>query len=192
MNNKNDKSKTLIRLGFYMLFLVMVIVLIVTSGVNTEDNSNTKNVNNTTISSQKTYLEKEQILVSGNYNYKFVIDDGVIVFKGVAVNGNRRGTKTVNNKAIEYEKDVDVYIVENGQKKVYEGLYDNIDESLFDFKSLFEKLNVLKCLIDRREEETVYSYKEVFGYNIDITSNKDYIIKIDINGLHKYNMEFTY
>ena len=195
MKNSEDKSKTLIKLGIYMLFLFFVIGLIITSGakpIGYYDNTNTESKSENEKTTTKTYLQKEKELISGTYEYKFIIDNGEIIFEGFARDGLREGTKTVGEVEIDYQEGEVVSIIENGLEKEYVDLYEGLDESLFDFESLFEKLNAENCVIDRREEEIVYSYTNILGYDLDITTDRDNIIKIDINGSHKYSMEFTY
>ena len=182
-----EKSKTLIKFGLYMLFLFVVVGLVITTGAS--PSSSRKNTN--TEIHKKTYLEKEDDLISDAYKYTFKIDNG-ITFNGSSSNGKRTGTKEENGTTIQYIEEEQIYKIVNNEKELYENLYDGLDTQLFNFKSLFEKLNKEDCLIDRTEDETIYSYTDVLGYNIDITTNEEHITEIKIEGTLKYTFEFTY
>ena len=186
--NPVDKSKTLIKFGLYMLFLTVVIGLVITSGATPAKNR----TNDETRETRKTYLEKEKELIDGEYNYVFRVDDGLITFEGNFKDGIRKGKKKDNDNTIQYEEGIEIYKVIDNQKEKYEDLYDGLDEQLFDFKSLFDILNSESCLIERNDDQVIYSYTEVLGYDFIITSDSLHIIHLQIDGLHNYEYEFTY
>ena len=187
--NDTGKSKTLIRFGLYMLFLAIVIGLIVVSGVSPTDKRKSAN---DTLQTQKTYLEKEKELFEGTYNYKFNVDDGLVTYTGAYTDGIRTGVKKTETTTIQYEESEEIYKIVDNQKEKYEDLYEGLDAILFDFKSLFDKLNSENCLIERTDEETIYTYTGVLDYDFVITASREHIMIIQIDGEHKYIFEFTY
>ena len=184
----DDKYKTLIKFGFYMLFIITIVLMIIVSGVKPKS-INSDNKNDIV---KKTYAEKEQELFNSDYKYRFVVDDGEVTFEGTFTNGVRKGKKSSKDESTQYiESDV-VYIIENGKEVLFENLYGELDDKLFNFKSLFDILNEENCLIDRRDEKTIYSYTDIGGYSFSITTDEEYILKIEINGEHNYIFSFTY
>ena len=184
-----EKTKMLVKLGIYVLFLIVVICLIVISGALPKYKERNKNDIKET---QKTYLEKEEDLISGKYKYTFTVDNS-ISFVGNFENNIRRGKKITNDATIEYiEENNNVYKILDGEKIHYVELYVGLDETIFNFEKLFDTLNRENCLIERVEDEILYTYTGVLGYNIDILANKNNIIKITAEGTHNYKLEFTY
>ena len=189
--NDDDKSKTLIRFGLYMLFLFIVIAMIITTGVKPKNNL-TNVVDDKVVNTKKTYLEKKQGLFNGDYEYKFVIDDGEITYEGTFIDGIRKGIKKTKDEETEYIEKSYTYIIQNGKEIIYDNLYEGLDNKLFNFRELFDILDKENCIIDAREEETVYSYENIFEYNFNIITDQDNVIKIEIYGTHNYIFSFTY
>lgn len=189
MKKEVDKSKTLVKLGFYMLFLLTVVLLIVTTKTGTNVNNG---ASNSEMTNKKTYLDKEKELINGKYNYTFTIDDGLITYVGVAEDGIRTGKKTIDGAFIQYEESEIIYRKDENEKIVYDDLYSGLDVGMFNFKELFERLNAENCMIDRNGDEIIYSYSNISNYDYTITVNSLHIIKIQIDGEHKYNFVFTY
>lgn len=189
MKKEVDKSKTLVKFGFYMLFLLVVILLIITTGAYKKEQVPT---NKNEEVHKKTYVEKQKDLSTLKYNYIFIIDDGIVTYNGIYENGIRKGQKKENDVTIQYEESDNTYKIVNKEKILYDDLYENLDDKMFNLSSLFEVLNAENCHIERTDETTTYAYADILDHDYLITANNEHIIKIEIEGTHKYNFEFTY
>lgn len=195
---KTDRGKIIFKLTLYMIFFIIVFVLVIIASKidnNTSlHKSSFSNSSTESIIKEKTYLDKQKLLFNGSYNFIYTIEGTTNVkFTGTCKDSIIEGFK-------ETEKEIIKYRIENGtvlkQKmgnyELYNELYQNLDENLFDFLSLFEKLNSEKTIIENTNSEKIYIYNQN-NYKYEIITNKEYITKINISNQEiSYTFSFNY
>ena len=207
---KTDRGKAILKLSGYMVFFVAVLAIIGISNV-IGGNNDTLNLDNTSSNSSEstssddktvsaevkslTYLEKQEKIYNGSYDFIFKITGETEVnYSGSFSNDVVEGYKESKISTLKYRIENGVtYEINLDEKKEITDLYAGLDASLFDFKTMFDKLNSKSTSIDRSTEYKTYTYENVDGYKYVVTMNDTEITKINIsNESLNYEMIFTY
>lgn len=206
---KTDRGKAILKLSGYLTFFIAVLLLVsITNALNapktnyTPDNGteNTSGVNNNEDSipvsgeiKPKTYLEKQEKLYNEDYSYNFRITGEInLLYRGDYTKGIHEGYKESNDKTMRYRIEQDkTYEIKLEKKIEIDNLYQGLDSTLFDLKTVFTKLNSKSTIIDREEDSKSYTYENVEGYKYVIYMTETEITKIVINNEH-LNYEFTF
>ena len=194
---KTEKGKSIIKLIAYLAFILILIIAMIISGTGKTNNKAANSVKKESYESVKdiTYKEKEERLYTNSYDFRYIISGAVnITYFGTYKDDVTTGYKEDNTGIIKYTIiDGNRYKIENGENVLYEGLYEGLDETLFNFESMFTTLNSNKAKIKSKDNIKEYFYENIDGYNYTITMDDTYIneIKIENNSL-KYYFSFNY
>lgn len=192
---KDPKGKSKIQFSGYMIFFLFIIALVVITGnykaediaiINDEKQSPKEETNETPTS----YLEKEQLLINGEYDYTFTITgEEKIIFTGECRDKIRTGFKQSEDGIIKYRENKDDVVLLNVKgEESYSGLYDNLDRKLFDFDNLFNLLNRENATIDKTTNSIIYTY-HLEEYDYIVKTGTKTIDEIDIS---KDNIEYIF
>ena len=190
-----DKSKTLLKLILYVLFIV-VFMIIASPGrakknETTNENASTPLVSATNVS----YIDKQSKLKDGTYNYRYEISGEVnTMYHGKCQANVCEGVREIDGKSIKYTLiNWKAYIKENGEDVEYDAIYENLDGQLFDYTELFKILNSAKSLKVKKDNEEIYTYENINNYEVIVSTNDETIYKIEIKGNnldYKFNFEY--
>ena len=197
---KKLKIKSLIYLAFFIIFLILAISTGAVSDrsreykaelLNKENQKNSETVKDVEL----TYFEKQKILYDGNYNYEFNISGEVnLNYTGKSTRGIRVGYKETTDEIVKYKWDNGkTYLLKGEEEIEYEELYEGVDRELFQFESLFNRLNGDSALINRDNDETIYVYSNIDSSKVTVFTTKKNIKKIEIESIGiKYEFSFDY
>lgn len=198
-----EKGRALFKLMLYGIFLSLVfIILFLGNAINKtkhrpiikKEESSEHQESNESVK-EKTYSEKQAILLNGDYSFIYSIKGSVEAnFEGEVKEKRVNGFKETPTSLIRYSiEDGITYKLGLKSKEEYPSLYEGLDESLFDFPSLFETLNQTSATIEKDEYSKKYFYKEVLEYNIEVITNTNFITELLIkNDQIEYNFKFSY
>ncbi len=193
-----ERGRTLFKFILYMIFFVAVFLLIlIVSRTNnlylTWNNSSSSSVEESTSKKVYTYLDKQNELISGKYEFVYnITGPKEYVFMGDYDNGQVDAIRESDDEIIRYSiEDGVVYLKKLSSKEEYTSLYEGLNSQLFDLKSLFSKLNMNSATIYNTLENKTYIYDNVEGKKAQVIANEEKIIEIDIwDG--EYTYKFTY
>lgn len=194
---ETERGRALLKLSRYMIFFLGVILLFVIAGFTGGPRPIIPNKSNNQEQESlvRSYLEKQQMITSGNYHYEFHITGVMNVnYTGTVKDGVVEGYKETSEETIKYQiENGKIYSVKMNQKEEYIELYDGLDENLFDFSQLFGKLNATNTFIDNTVSEKVYTYENIDNYKIVVYTTEAQISKIVIeNDELEYEFTFSY
>ena len=194
---KTERGKSVIKLTRYLVFIFVLILALIISGTGKPNNKASQNVKKESYESKVdiTYKDKQEKLFTNNYDFKYVITGAINVkYTGSFTNGVIEGYKEDENGIIKYKVvDGTSYQVNGSETTVYEGLYEGLDASLFNFQSVFGNLNTNKAKIVEKNKAKEYYYEIVDGYNYSIIMDDKHINEIKIeNESLKYDFSFKY
>ena len=194
---KTERGKSVIKLTRYLVFIFVLILALIISGTGKPNNKASQNVKKESYESKVdiTYKDKQEKLFTNNYDFKYVITGAINVkYTGSFTNGVIEGYKEDENGIIKYKVvDGTSYQVNGGETTAYEGLYEGLDASLFNFQSVFGNLNTNKAKIVEKNKAKEYYYEIVDGYNYSIIMDDKHINEIKIeNESLKYDFSFKY
>lgn len=195
-----EKGKTAFKLSVYMIFFLFVLIIILFAQLAGSKNNNTDpQSSESTIESsskkQTSYIEKQKKLYNGKYDFSYEIEGTTsVTYSGKYSDGKTTGFRISEDGIIQYEIEDGVsYIKEKSERREYSELYLDLHANLFDFKSIFTKLNALSSQIERKETRTTYNYINIDNYDYTIVTNEEYIESITIKNdqiEYKYTFEF--
>ena len=194
---KTERGKSVIKLTRYLVFIFVLILALIISGTGKPNNKASQNVKKESYESKVdiTYKDKQEKLFTNNYDFKYVITGAINVkYTGSFTNGVIEGYKEDENGIIKYKVvDGTSYQVNGSETTAYEGLYEGLDASLFNFQSVFGNLNTNKAKIVEKNKAKEYYYEIVDGYNYSIIMDDKHINEIKIeNESLKYDFSFKY
>lgn len=201
-NEENNKDKEKIKLIAYFAFFLIVVLMVFIAGPNDKESpkcTDNQNTNDTKIVEEKKeeevspYLEKQQLLISGNYKYKYVITGSVnYIYIGERKGNVNEGYRESDENVIKYrETNEQTLQIHGNVEEEYNDLYLGLDANLFDFPLLFDKLNASNSMINRETDINYYNYENIDNYNIKVYVNDKNIEKMVINN-ETINYEFTF
>lgn len=200
-----ERGRTVFKFFLYMIFLVFAVIIIFIGNINQKrmapknyesQSEYPKEESHVEIEKEElTYLEKQTKLFNANYNFVYTIKGRIDrVYEGSIENGITEGFKETTDSLLHYSIENGIIYKHNfKEKEVYNELYQDLEPSFFDFPNLFNNLNQTSSTIMHKDSKKIYSYKELEGYNIQITTTAKEIISIEIkNNEIEYIFEFTY
>lgn len=202
-----EKGKTLLKFILYMIFLFFVIIICAVGGRNnptlsSSSNSSDEAESGEIVQKELTYFDKQLLLYKGKYKFVYSVTGANvnIVYTGEYDSGNTSGYKETSEELIRYSiEDNIVYKHNLKSQEPYELLYDGVDEKLFDFKTVFSKLNSSSSQIEKKDEQKIYTYSDLDGYDYVIVTDKYNILSITVSSnvlvssnTFKYEFKFTY
>ena len=193
---QTNRGKSVIKLGAWIIFIVIILVLSVFGKDNNYNNVIDENQNETeeVIYEFVNYSDMQKELLKNNYEYEYIIknNDNIIIFNGVKDGTNEMGYKEDINGIIKY------YIDNLGVKQVFlndmvelNTLYDNIDSSFLNLEILFNNLNEYLYNIEKNGNERTIMYDKE-GFSVVVKTDLNNIKNINIiNNEITYELKFT-
>lgn len=193
---QTNRGKSVIKLGAWIIFIVIILVLSVFGKDDNYDNviDDSQNETEEVIYEFVNYSDMQKELLKNNYEYEYIIksNDNIIIFNGVKDGTNEMGYKEDNNGIIKY------YIDNLGVKQVIlndmvelNTLYDNIDSSFLDLEILFNNLNDYLYNIEKNENKRTITYDKE-GFSVIVKTDLNNIKNINIiNNEVTYELKFT-
>ncbi len=193
---QTNRGKSVIKLGAWIIFIVIILVLSVFGKDNNYNNVIDENQNETeeVIYEFVNYSDMQKELLKNNYEYEYIIknNDNIIIFNGVKDGTNEMGYKEDINGIIKY------YIDNLGVKQVFlndmvelNTLYDNIDSSFLNLEILFNNLNEYLYNIEKNGNERTIMYDKE-GFSVVVKTDLNNIKNINIiNNEVTYELKFT-
>ena len=194
---KTERGKAIIKLIRYFIFIFILIIVLIISGTGKTNNKASQNVKKESYESKVdiTYKDKQEKLYTDNYDFKYVITGEFNVkYTGSFNDDIIEGYKEDESGIIKYKVVEGVSYRDNaGETIIYEGLYEGLDSSLFNFESLFGYLNSNKAKIIEKDNSKEYYYENINGYNYSVLIDDKHINEIVVeNGSLKYDFSFKY
>lgn len=201
---ETERGKAILKLIGYAVFIVFVLIFIAISGaiggnndrvIADESEESIESTAESTEVKERTYLEKQEKLINGPYEFVYKITgETEVQYSGKYENGVTEGFKETTSETVKYKiENGTVYSVKLDKQTEYKDLYLGIDADLFDFTKIFDKLNGSSTVIDKSSEIKKYTYKEINGYNYVISLDEEKIVGITVdNETLKYEFTFTY
>lgn len=200
-----ERGRSLYKIILDGIFLLIVILIIVAGNIAGKENSkkydtskyseSSESIESNFENKERTYLEKEELLKTGTYDFVYNISGSTKVeYRGKYSNGSVSGYKEDSSGIIRYSiENGAVYKLELDQKTPYNELYVGLDTNLFNYDFIFNTINSKSAIIDSKEEETTYTYDNVDGYKYIVKMNDQNITEITIqNDILTYDYKFTY
>ena len=179
MENDDKKIISLVKLGFWLAFIIVIVIFTKFTTTPREDN-NTKTI---------TY-EQKLAKLDDNYEYKYEIkiNEELYTFEGSKLNNREVGSRYINEEKIDYYiQNSYSYEIINRALILREDIFDNINTNLLD-------VNYIKSIIKNIEytrDNNSYLYnledKEI-TINVDDNNITSIIINIDNN---VYNLSYS-
>ncbi|MBE6156514.1 MAG: hypothetical protein E7161_02090 [Firmicutes bacterium] len=186
----NDKITSIVKLGLWLTFIA-VLIIVANFGTNKNNtNDNVLNNSNEQKESVLTYEEKLNKLTDNyKFNYEINADGQVYNYVGTRLSTRESGYR-LNNDTYLY------YYIEDG------AIHEVKDETLYRLETLYEKLDVdnldvskIKSSIKNKEfneENGKYSYLLENNKKVSVYTDSENITKIEIYiGKDYYKLEFT-
>jgi len=198
--DNNDKIKSVVKLGLWLIFIAVLVIVAKFGGKDTTNN--VQNNNQTEIKEEEnkeeviiSYEEKLNKLVNNyKYTYEIKIGDNIYSYEGSKMEKNsainESGRLSLNGE-IKYNYFLEngyIYQVNNGGLDKVESIYDiGIDSNYLDV------LKIKEMILDKEYvvSENKYSY-ELEDKKIDIYTDENNINKIEIfieEDYYKLNLE---
>ena len=193
---QTNRGKSVIKLGAWIVFIVIILVLSVFGKDDNYDNviDDSQNETEEVIYEFVNYSDMQKELLKNNYEYEYIIknNDNIIIFNGVKDGTNEMGYKEDINGIIKY------YIDNLGVKQVFlndmvelNTLYDNIDSSFLNLEILFNNLNEYLYNIEKNGNERTIMYDKE-GFSVVVKTDLNNIKNINIiNNEVTYELKFT-
>jgi len=185
----NPKYKAAIKLGLYLLVMIIICVIVAVG-------SRIKTTNNDPKETKTyTYTEKLTALKESNYAYvyevnKYFYHDDTIsktiktVYTGVKYNKRELGYKENTKETLKYYIDTETYAIVFGEKEIITNLYEDIDSNLLDVNALITKIESLKGTWQEVNGEEYYTYNDVLNNEtINVFYTTAQITKISVTTL---------
>lgn len=193
---KTERGKSLIKFGWDMLFILFVFILILSSGTLNSKKETSKGKESTIESkTEVSYIDMQKELINGKYEFEYIITGTVNVnYTGNYSNREVTGFRESDDSLIKYHiKDDIIYKNKMGVEEEYSDLYTGLDSTLFNLELLFSKLNSSNVIKNNKEDNRIFTYENVDGYEIVVHLDNEHINKIIIKNTDlAYEFSFTY
>ena len=205
MENNNfwqtERGKALIKLGAWMIFIVALIIFVLVSERNADDNilddpNNNEVNNNEPTETYEFALFSEMIenLINGNYEYSYKITNNNInyIYNGTKCNNEELGYRETSEGIIKYyQNDINTYQVILNEYVPIANLYEGIDTNFINLDILFNNLNEYLYNTEKEEDVRVITYDKD-GYKVAITTDLENITNISITTeTSSYDLDFN-
>ena len=192
---KTERGKSFIKFGWDMLFILFVFILILSSGTLNNKQDNTKEESTIESKEEISYVDMQKVLIDGKYEFEYKITGILTVnYTGSYNNGEVVGFRESDDSLIKYHiKDDVIYKNKMGTEEEYSDLYTGLDENLFNLEMLFNTLNGSNVIKNSKEDNKIYTYEEVKGYEVEVSLDDTHINRVIIkNNDLTYEFSFTY
>lgn len=193
---KTERGKSLIKFGWDMLFILFVFILILSSGTLNSKKETSKGEESTIESkTEVSYIDMQKELINGKYEFEYIITGTVNVnYTGSYNNREVTGFRESDDSLIKYHiKDDIIYKNKMGVEEEYSDLYTGLDSTLFNLELLFSELNSSNVIKNNKEDNRIFTYENVDGYEIVVHLDNEHINKIIIKNTDlAYEFSFTY
>jgi len=188
----NDKIRSIIKLGLWLTFISVIIIVANFGGNKKNTIGNVLNNNNNKQEEAKviTYEEKwEKLNDNYKYNYEVNVGGNIYNYVGMKLLTKESGYRLEDNVYLYYFVDNGIiYEVKDGKLYDLETLYENIDVNNLDVSKLKENISNKEYV----EENNKYSYLFENNKTISVYTDSENIIKIEENiDDDYYKLEFT-
>lgn len=198
MNNNIKNDRVIVKFLTYTVFISIIIILVIITGGKSKNIDSEMNeiIESEEEISKVTYIDMQKRLVSGDYEYEFIIsgDNLNIKFGGTSVSGERTGYRDNNGDITKYKRlSNQIFLLETHEEINYSEFYTKLDSNLFDFTHLFDKLNRASTIIDKTSSGKIYNYLDVDNYRVKVYLNSEFITRMIVeNANTTYDFNFTY
>ena len=203
MDNKNtfwqsERGKTIIKLGLWMIFIVILIAVVIFSDTRSndielppaEETPNTETENYEFVN----YNDMIDKLLLNNYEYTYTITtlDNKYIYTGWKNNNQDLGFKEDVNGITKYFIDeTGSYRINMDNRELITDLYSNFDSSYLNLSMLFDNLSEYLYSVEKNADTRTITYDKE-GYQVQVTTNTDNITNITIVvDTTTYDLEFT-
>lgn len=187
----NEKVAALIKL---VLGIVFIVILVVISGINDNNNNNINYPEDNKITideSNKITFEDKLAKLDNNYKYKYEIKigDNLYIYNGAKKDNRESGTLLNNEETIYYFLENGyVYQVNNGGLDKIETIYDkNINPELLDINKIKELIVDAEYTLTENKYTYVIEDKTINIFTTDTDIEKIEIIHSDYSYLLEFN-----
>lgn len=190
---KKEEMKSGIKLAFWVLFIVIVLVFLST-GDTSEEDSTTDNTTSDITSDTISYEDRWENLLEENYKYKYIIktDSNTYIYEGYKCLKEEYGYKESSDGIIKYYVDESgTYSLVMGQEEVLDNLYEEDYFLYLDLSYLYDEIKDYSYLTEENDDITTLTYT-LSDKKITIIYDTDNITNINIeSGVDSYTLEFT-
>ncbi len=196
-----ERGRTLFKFILYMIFFTTVFLLILivsrTSEPYVQGNNSKSSTNFIESTSKKTYtyLDKQNKLIHGKYDFIYnVSGPKEVIYMGTYNEGEVDALRETDDDVIRYSiESGKIYLRKLSSKEEYADLYNGLNSELFNMESLFGKLNMASATIDNTLENKTYNYENVDGIKVQVVTNDEEITEINIwEGEYIYKFSYEY
>jgi len=191
----SNKKESLVKLGLWVLFVVIMIVLFFTNNKERViDNSNKTEETKKEVYEFETFDNMQSNIIKGNYafSYNITLGDVKYVYKGVNCNNEISGYKEMRDSVIKYKILNNVVYKDNmGDLEEISYLYEGIDNSFLNMELLFNNLKNYLYNVEKDKDKRTITYNKD-GYGVVVKTDMEMITSIDITtdgGI--YNLGFA-
>ena len=204
MENKNtfwqsERGKAIIKLGLWMIFIVILIAVVIFSDTSSEDIKLTPTEEETPNTETENYefvnyndmIDK---LLLNNYEYTYTITtlDNKYIYTGWKNNNQELGFKEDTIGIIKYFIDnTGSYRINLDNRELITDLYSNFDASYLNLSMLFDNLNEYLYSVEKNANVRTITYDKE-GYQVTVITDTENITNITITvDTTTYDLEFT-
>ncbi len=188
----NEKKESLVKLGIWVLFVIVMIALFYTSSNNTTDD--TLQTTEEEIHEFDTFDNMQSNIINGNYifSYNITLGDVKYVYNGINCNNVISGYREIKDNVLKYRiVDNVVYLDNLEELEEINYLYEGIDSSFLNMELLFNNLKNYLYNVDKEEDVRTITYNKD-GYGVVVKTDLEMITSINITTEEGvYNLEFT-
>ena len=189
-NDDNNKITALIKLGIWLVFIVVIFIVVNLGNKNDTELNNSFENSNQEETKPLTYEEKLNKLNDNfKFNYEIKIDNNIYYFSGTRLLTKESGYRLYDSEYVYYfVEDNIIKEVKNGELFDLENLYENIDVNNLKINQIKESIKGKKYI----EEENKYNYLLENNKIVTLYSDSENIRKIEIYlGDDYYKLEFS-
>lgn len=195
---QSEKGKAAIKLGLWMIFIVVLIVIVIISEQGTTDLTDDEVIPPEVDSGENTdfnnYSDMLDNLLLDNYEYSYTIttENGKYIYTGWKNDNKEIGFREDGNGIIKYFVDEsNTYRINMDTLEVMTDLYNGFDSSYIDLHLLFENLSEYLYSVEKNGNIRTINYDKE-GYQVIVTTDIENITNIQITvDTATYDLEFT-
>lgn len=195
---QSEKGKAAIKLGLWMIFIVVLIVIVIISEQGTTNLTGDEVIPPEVDSGENTdfnnYSDMLDNLLLDNYEYSYTIttENGKYIYTGWKNDNKEIGFREDGNGIIKYFVDEsNTYRINMDTLEIMTDLYNGFDSSYIDLHLLFENLSEYLYSVEKNGNIRTINYDKE-GYQVIVTTDIENITNIQITvDTTTYDLEFT-
>lgn len=195
---QSEKGKAAIKLGLWMIFIVVLIVIVIISEQGTTNLTGDEVIPPEVDSGENTdfnnYSDMLDNLLLDNYEYSYTIttENGKYIYTGWKNDNKEIGFREDGNGIIKYFVDEsNTYRINMDTLEIMTDLYNGFDSSYIDLHLLFENLSEYLYSVEKNGNIRTIDYDKE-GYQVIVTTDIENITNIQITvDTTTYDLEFT-